>query len=142
MQFRNANMTQSADADPCLIIDPILNSLLSPFSGKYSYAANANGYQVPMHACKPISNSMFRETTNIHPCDALVGLESFGCNDLASAHDAPISPLGNMPLPYIPDELLCSLSNALFEPKPLQVQEEDLKKINSHSKRNHKVLIY
>ena len=139
MQNRNANMTQSAEADPCLLIDPILNSWLSPFSEKYFYAANTNGYQNPMHAFKPISNSMIRGTSNNQPGDALVGTDSFGCNGIGSAHTASINALGSMPLPYIPKELLCSLSNTMFEPKHLAAEEGELKKINSHSKRNHKV---
>ena len=139
MQNRNANMTQSADADPCLLIDPILNSWLSPFSEKYFYAANTDGYQNPMHAFKPISNSMIRGTSNNQPGDALVGTDTFGWTGVGSADASSINALGSMPLPYIPKELLCSLSNTMFEPKQLAAEGEELIKINSHYKRNHKV---
>jgi hypothetical protein len=132
MDFYRKNMIQTGQTDkavlantaPCLIIEPFLNSTY-------------NGYQDPMHASKPISNSMIR---NNQPDDALVELDSFGWNgDDALTLDASINPLGNIPLPYIPEQLLCSLSNTMFEPKQYAEEEGELKKTNSHAKKNHKV---
>jgi hypothetical protein len=134
IKFGGANMLQSASADPNLILDPVLNSWMIPISGKLFYSENANRFQDPMHAWKPIGNGMRSSCNEVVP-----PLER---NSVTSANDLPIKPLENIPLPYIPEELLCSLSNTMFEPKQLVDYREDSKKNNSHSRKNHKVSFY
>ena len=131
MDFYRKNMIQTGQTDKA----ELANAMIEPFLN-----STYNGYQDPMHAFKPISNSIIRGTSNNQPDDALVELDSFGWNgDDALTLDASINPLGNIPLPYIPEELLCSLSYTMFEPKQLAAEGEELKKINSHAKKNHKV---
>ena len=143
------NNAQSANADLGSLLDPFVNSWISPFADK-SYHSN-NAYQQSMHACKPIGNNQLQ--SNMNPLVAFTRIDSpssdfpssdhSGYNSSGSLHDES-NAMGGVTLPFIPDELLYSLSSVMFEPKQSAVQKDDglLKKINSHSKRNHKVLFY
>lgn len=99
--------------------------------------------QTQMHSFnQSFNNHTASQFDKVDP-DVLMKYNLCGYNGLASLDSMPILHGSNIPLPYIPETLLESLSESIFAIKsatiPVKLKSPITKKINSHSKKEHQV---
>ena len=131
----NLNYVVPINEIPGCISDPFLNSWLYE---NYNLVGHDN--QSQMHSFKQGYNHQTAGQFDKVQSDELIMDNLYGHNGLASVD---IFHENNVPLPYIPERLLESLSKSIFSAKssaiPLKPKSAITKKINSHSKKEHQV---